>query len=121
MAVTEDRDDVPGRVDPRFVLANERTFLAWSRTALALVAAGLAVTQLLHEVAVPWGRRLLGVPLILTGGAIGYLSHRRRIAVDRALANHEDVPRTFLPGLLAAVVVGGAAVAVLLALSTPRT
>lgn len=29
--------------DPRFSLANERTFLAWVRTALALVAAGVAL------------------------------------------------------------------------------
>ena len=29
--------------DPRFSLANERTFLAWIRTALALVAAGIAL------------------------------------------------------------------------------
>ena len=33
--------------DARFTLANERTFLAWSRTALALVTAGLAIVQLL--------------------------------------------------------------------------
>ena len=34
--------------DPRFTFANERTFLAWSRTALALVVvAGLGVVQLL--------------------------------------------------------------------------
>jgi Predicted membrane protein len=31
--------------DPRFTFANERTFLAWSRTALALVVAGLGVVQ----------------------------------------------------------------------------
>jgi hypothetical protein len=33
--------------DPRYTFANERTFLAWSRTALALVVAGLGVVQLL--------------------------------------------------------------------------
>jgi uncharacterized membrane protein YidH (DUF202 family) len=33
--------------DPRFTFANERTFLAWSRTALALVVAGLGIVQLL--------------------------------------------------------------------------
>ena len=39
--------------DPRFTLANERTFLAWNRTALSLVAGGLAVVQLLDEVDPP--------------------------------------------------------------------
>ncbi|NDV10205.1 DUF202 domain-containing protein, partial [Rhodococcus sp. IEGM 248] len=29
--------------DPRFTLANERTFLAWIRTSLALFASGIAV------------------------------------------------------------------------------
>lgn len=33
--------------DYRFTLANERTFLAWIRTALALIAGGVAVAQLL--------------------------------------------------------------------------
>ena len=33
--------------DPRFTFANERTFLAWHRTALALVVAGLAIVQFL--------------------------------------------------------------------------
>ncbi len=42
--------------DPRFTFANERTFLAWSRTALALVVAGLGVVQLLPPFpGVPWG------------------------------------------------------------------
>ena len=34
--------------DYRATLANERTFLAWSRTALALLAGALAVLQLVH-------------------------------------------------------------------------
>ena len=42
--------------DVRFTFANERTFLAWSRTALALVVAGLGVVQLLPPFpGVPWG------------------------------------------------------------------
>ena len=32
--------------DPRLTFANERTFLAWNRTALALVAGGLAAAQI---------------------------------------------------------------------------
>ena len=51
-------------VDARFSYANERTFLAWNRTALALVTAGLAVTQLLPPFDVPGGRRMIGIPLI---------------------------------------------------------
>ncbi|WP_143342795.1 YidH family protein, partial [Crossiella equi] len=34
--------------DPRFTLANERTFLAWIRTSLGLMAAGVAVEALGH-------------------------------------------------------------------------
>ena len=41
--------------DARFTFANERTFLAWSRTAIALVVAGLAAIQLLPPFpGVPW-------------------------------------------------------------------
>lgn len=32
--------------DPRFSLANERTFLSWIRTAIAFIAAGLALEAL---------------------------------------------------------------------------
>ena len=55
--------------DPRFTMANERTFLAWNRTALALVAAGLGIVQLLPPFpGVPFGRHMVGVPLIVLGG-----------------------------------------------------
>lgn len=87
--------------DARFLLANERTFLAWNRTALALVAAGLAIVQLLHPFpGVPWGRHLLAVPLILLGAAIaaiGYLELRRnQRALHRAEPCHlPSCPRSW--------------------------
>src|SRR6204780_2996703 len=79
---------LPGRVgghtggtepDPRFTFANERTFLAWSRTALALVVAGLGIVQLMPPFpGVPEGRHLLGVPLIVLGAALGTAAHLER-------------------------------------------
>jgi putative membrane protein len=61
-------DDLPeserAPIDARFSYANERTFLAWNRTALASVTAGLAVTQLLPDFSIAGGRRLIGIPLI---------------------------------------------------------
>jgi uncharacterized membrane protein YidH (DUF202 family) len=75
-----------------------RAFLAWNRTALALVAAGLAATSLLPELNVPGGRRLLGVPLILLGATLAALSYRRWDANERAcdFANRCP-PRTSAP------------------------
>ncbi len=46
MNESPESDPVADPPDLRFVLANERTFLAWTRTALALIGAGLALTQL---------------------------------------------------------------------------
>ncbi|MFN6121327.1 MAG: YidH family protein, partial [Actinomycetes bacterium] len=66
--------DVGTDPDVRFSYANERTFLAWNRTALALVTAGLAVTQLLPPFDVPGGRRMIGLPLIALGTLVSIAS-----------------------------------------------
>jgi len=104
--------------DARFTFANERTFLAWSRTALALVVAGLAIAQLLPPFpGVPLGRHLLAVPLIVLGAlisVIGYLEWGRN---QRALRRGKPLPRSLLPRILAASITAmaaGAAVVVLL-------
>ena len=49
--------------DYRFSLANERTFLAWLRTSLALMAGAVAVLQLVPEFSVPWARHVLAALL----------------------------------------------------------
>src|SRR5690606_38863468 len=56
--------------DYRFSLANERTFLAWIRTGLALIAGGLAVAQFLPELRFPYLREALAVVLMIYGGAV---------------------------------------------------
>jgi putative membrane protein len=108
--------------DARFTLANERTFLAWNRTALALVVAGLGIVQLLPPFpGVPWGRHLLGMPLIVLGAAVAvaaYLEWRRNQA---ALRQGRPLHRSVLPRVLAATIAGVAvAAAVVLVVSAIR-
>jgi putative membrane protein len=91
--------------DPRFTFANERTFLAWSRTALALVVAGLGVVQLLPPFpGVPWGRHVLGVPLIVFGAVVAVAAYGEWVRSQRALRLGQSLPRSVMPLLLAAVV-----------------
>ena len=79
--------------DVRFTLANERTFLAWSRTALALIAAGLAVAQLLPPFpGVPWGRSVIATPLILLGAALPGLSYLEWRRNQRAIRLADATP-----------------------------
>ena len=88
--------------DARFTFANERTFLAWSRTALALVAAGLAIIQLLPPFpGIPWGRHIIGTPLILLGSAVAVTSYLEWNRNQRALRRGEPLSRSRLPVILA--------------------
>ncbi|CKP74775.1 transmembrane protein [Mycobacterium tuberculosis] len=72
--MADDSNDTATDVEPdyRFTLANERTFLAWQRTALGLLAAAVALVQLVPELTIPGARQVLGVVLailaILTSG-----------------------------------------------------
>ncbi len=77
--------------DPRFTLANERTYLAWNRTALALVGGGLAASQLLHfdSDAV---RLLVSLPPIALGGTLAGVSYRRWEANEEAMRLGKPLP-----------------------------
>jgi putative membrane protein len=103
--------------DPRFTFANERTFLAWSRTALALVVAGLGIVQLLPPFPrVPQGRHLLGLPLIALGAVLAVAAYAEWVRSQRALRRGLPLPQSVLPWLLAATItiVGVIAAVVLL-------
>ena len=95
--------------DPRFTLANERTFLAWVRTALAMLAGGVA----LHALGLPeteWVRSTLAVMLVLFGGLITVMALIRWARVERAMRTHQPLPVFRLGYLLTIAVVIGAAV-----------
>jgi len=107
--VADSRDPGPGddgtEPDPRFTFANERTFLAWSRTALALVVAGLGIIQLLPPFpGVPWGRHVLGVPLIVFGAVVAVTAYSEWVKSQRAMRRGEPLPRSVMPRILAAVI-----------------
>jgi putative membrane protein len=87
--------------DPRFSYANERTFLAWNRTSLALIAAGLAVTSLLPQFEITYGRRIIGVPLIVLGAVLAFTSYRRWEENERAMRLKQPLPPSRLPLVLA--------------------
>ncbi len=101
--------------DARFTYANERTFLAWNRTALALIATGVAATQLLPKLQVEWGRRALGLPLIALGAIVAAESFRQWRANQRAMRRGDPLPRSWMPIVLTLGIVVIGAIAVVLA------
>jgi putative membrane protein len=101
--------------DVRFTYANERTFLAWNRTALALIATGVAATQLLPKLQVEWGRRLLGLPLIALGAIVAAESLRQWHANQRAMRRGDPLPRSWMPLVLTIGIVVIGAIAVVIA------
>jgi putative membrane protein len=115
-------DEAGTEPDPRFTFANERTFLAWSRTALALVVAGLGIVQLLPPFpGVPEGRHLLGVPLIVLGAVLAVVAYTEWVYNQRALRQGKPLPRSVMPWILAATVAGMAVIsAIVLLLSAVR-
>jgi len=65
--------------DTRFLLANERTLLAWIRTSLTIEAGGLALAQIHKE------HSWLGVAILLLGGFVAVIGFTRYRAADRAI------------------------------------
>ena len=89
--------ETAGQCEPdyRFTLANERTFLAWQRTALGLLAAAVALVQLVPELTIPGERKALGLLLavLATPLAPGCGAGSRRIAPSAAAAPCPVTPR----------------------------
>jgi inner membrane protein YidH len=88
-------------------LANERTYLAWLRTGLALVAAGLAAERILPAEGIIWARQLIGISVILAGVLTAGLARWRWQTVDRALRTGRPIPQPILGNLVGAVIVLG--------------
>jgi putative membrane protein len=103
--------------DYRFTLANERTFLAWTRTGLAIVAGAVVLDQFGSEITERW--IVVTAGLLLCAVAVfvflsGYVRWRR---TQRAMRRAQALPPTRIPEILTGMfvaVVAAAAVFVLL-------
>jgi putative membrane protein len=107
----EEAEEGPGDdLDERFTLANERTFLAWIRTAMALIGGGLAAGQLLefHSDAARLG---VALPPIVLGALVALTSYRRWVQTQEALRRGRPIPTGGLPRVLA-IAIGALAVVV---------
>jgi putative membrane protein len=97
--------------DPRFSLANERTFLAWVRTSLAFSAAGVALEALSLPVD-PGFRLAASLVLITLGITTAIQAWWRWGQVERAVRRASPLPAP----VLTAVIAGGSAVSSVLVL-----
>lgn len=97
--------------DPRFTLANERTFLAWARTALALLGGGIAVETFAEQAFEPWLRLVITLSLLSLSILLSIGACLRWLAVERALRHRRALP---LPALVPALALGGCAVALIM-------
>ena len=97
--------------DYRFTLANERTYLAYVRTALALDGAGLAIVQFLTKVGSQRGREVVAILLVLGGTGTLLAGFTRWRAVQAAMRRQAPLPSTFIPLALTAIIGAGSLIA----------
>jgi putative membrane protein len=76
--------------DPRFTLANERTFLSWMTTALGLLGVGLAVGTILDAKSA--GTRGLAALWILMAALVAVRALLRWIRLEQAMRVGEGLP-----------------------------
>lgn len=94
--------DIGDEPDYRFTLANERTFLAWIRTALSLLAGGVAVVQFLSDLGSRAHRMVLGFVLVGIALVLAATAYRRWFQVERAMRLGQPLPGTPMPLVLSA-------------------
>src|SRR3954465_4532908 len=98
-------EEAPGHPDYRFTLANERTLLAWLRTALALVAGGVAVATYAPDLGTPGGSGSVAPGPVLIGVGAARGGYRRGRANEESIRDDRPLPRNAALGMLAGTVV----------------
>jgi putative membrane protein len=91
--------------DPRYSFANERTFLAWVRTALGLIAGAAA----LEAVDTGWPDAVVTIvaaALALTAGGCSFLAWLRWRQAETAIREGREIPASYGHIVITAVLVG---------------
>jgi putative membrane protein len=91
--------------DYRFSLANERTCLAWIRTALAILAGGVVLHQLYEHSLPRWLSASVGLSVSAISCALAVGAYRQWRAYEIAMRHARPLPRSRLLPLLATIVV----------------
>lgn len=102
--------------DPRFTLANERTFLAWIRTSLAFLAGGIALEAFTAQAFDSPLRTVLAVLVISVGLLIAAGAGFRWIRVERSMRKGSPLPIPAIVPLLGFGAVAAAVTAVVMIL-----
>ncbi|WP_159803106.1 YidH family protein [Arthrobacter zhaoguopingii] len=105
--------------DPRFTLANERTFLAWIRTALAFLAGGIAVEAFTSGMFPVGIRRTLAVLLLVLAMMLASAAGFRWLGIERAMRCRGPLPLPILVPVLAAGAAVAAGIVVIFVLVRP--
>lgn len=72
-------------VDYRFLLANERTFLAWIRTSLAIIAGGVALNEFVQVQRVQGLVSTIAIVTIALGALVALVGAAHWRATDHAM------------------------------------
>jgi putative membrane protein len=93
----------PGHADYRFLLANERTFLAYVRTAVALHIAGFGILQFLTHGSSAV-REGFGISMVALGSLVGIVGYRRFRSNEAVIRADGDMRTSRSPVVLALAV-----------------
>lgn len=96
--------------DPRFTLANERTFLAWIRTSLAFIAGGIALNAFALSID-PQVRQWLSVVALTIGALIALWAWISWMRIERSMRQHSPLPSSPALILLSGAVLAVAVIA----------
>lgn len=101
--------------DYRFTLANERTFLSWIRTSLAIAAGGLAAISILEDLP---NEEFVAIGLLTLSFVTASTAYRRWALNETAMRLEEPLPPSKLPLFITTAIAIGAVISVVFVIAT---